>query len=85
MYRKYVKEPHPDNQNAYANWGFCAFRLKEYEECIRLCHLALKLDPVYKKVYYRLVQAHLSLDDSYGAMIYAAKFCDLFPDDHDTK
>ena len=85
MYRKYVKEPHSDNKNAYANWSLCAYKLEEYDESIRLCHLALELDPAYAKVYYRLVQAHLALNDSYGAMINAAKFCDLFPDDHDSK
>ena len=41
MYRKYVKEPHPDNKNAYSNWSICAFKLEDYNECIRVCRLAL--------------------------------------------
>lgn len=50
MYRNYVKENHSDNKNAYSNWSICAFRLEDYHECIRVCNLALDIDPNYTKV-----------------------------------
>ena len=82
MYKKYVKEDHPDNKNAYFNWSLCAFKLDDYQECIRTCREALALDPTYAKVYYRLVQAYQKLEDNYGVMWSAGQFCRIYADDH---
>lgn len=65
--------------------SLCLFKQQKYEQCLKACDEALKIDSEYLKSYYRKVFAYEKLGNFYQAFINALKCYDLYNSDDTEK
>ena len=67
-YTRAIKEAKVENHVYYANRAQAHFQLKNYEECIKDCDEAIRIEPKFMKSYYRKSMSYRKLENSLEAL-----------------
>ena len=70
-------ESNPNEAPVFYNLGMSQFQLQRFEECLKSCTEALRLEPKYKKAFYRQMFAYGKLGRYLEAVVAGQRFLEL--------